>query len=409
MQSETAARSRTPDDRAARKPAGVPFWRPAVATDAAAEILAALSHDRHQGGGVRTERCHDALRGMVPGVRPFLTTSGTAALEMAALLLELKAGDEVIMPSWTFTSTANAVALRGATPVFVDVQADTLNINPTEVEAAIGERTRAVFCVHYAGVGCEMEALAALCARHGLALVEDAAQAVGASWNGQPLGGVGELGCFSFHASKNIAVGEGGALLVKDPAHQARAERLWEKGTDRLAYNRGEVASFTWRDLGSSFLPSEMTAAFLAAQLGRVGEFNAARLVAWRRYDELLGRLGDERLRLPRPPQQAAHNAHIYFVRLPDRATRDAVFRRLGAEGIETPPHYQPLHASQAGRHYGRAMGDLPVTLDAAETLIRLPLDAMTSEAEQVHVVERLRDALDAAHVRRIPRALKAL
>ncbi|WBV45503.1 dTDP-4-amino-4,6-dideoxygalactose transaminase [Pseudoroseomonas cervicalis] len=375
----------------------IPFYAPDLAGDEGAVLQALLQTGRLAGGGAQTELCHELLARALPGTLPLLTQSCTAALEMAALLLRLQPGDEVIMPAWTFCSTANAVLLRGAIPVFVDVQASTLNLDPACVAAAVTPRTRAVLCVHYAGVGCEMERLQALCDAHRLALVEDAAQAVGAFWRGRPLGGFGALGAYSFHASKNVTSGEGGALLVNDPALRDQAEMLWEKGTDRLRFARGEVARYTWQEIGSSFLPSELTAALLARQLARIEALTARRLRLWHRYDALLAPLAARwSLRRPDIPAEAAHNAHIYHLRFPHRARRDQVLARLNAERIGATTHYEPLHLSPAGRRHGRAAGPLPVTEDAAATLLRLPLHGGMAEAAQDRVVARLEAALAA-------------
>lgn len=375
----------------------IPFYAPDLAGDEGAVLQSLLQTGRLAGGGAQTELCHSLLARALPGTLPLLTQSCTAALEMAALLLKLRPGDEVIMPAWTFCSTANAVLLRGAIPVFVDVQAATLNLDPARVAEAVTPRTRAVLCVHYAGVGCEMERLQALCDAYGLALVEDAAQAVGAFWRGRPLGGFGLLGAYSFHASKNITSGEGGALLVNDPALREQAEMLWEKGTDRLRFARGEVARYTWQEIGSSFLPSELTAALLARQLARVEALTARRLRLWQRYDTLLAPLAARwSLRRPDIPAEAAHNAHIYHLRFPSRARRDHVLARLNAERIGATTHYEPLHQAPAGRRHGRALGPLPVTEDAAATLLRLPLHGALAEAAQDRVVARLEAALAA-------------
>ncbi|ONG47874.1 hypothetical protein BKE38_22530, partial [Pseudoroseomonas deserti] len=270
-------------------------------------------------------------------------------------------------------------------------------LDADDVAAAVTPRSRAVICVHYAGVGCDMAALQAVCRRHGLALVEDAAQAVGAFWAGQPLGSFGTLGAFSYHASKNVTCGEGGALTVNDPALRSRAEILWEKGTDRLRFQRGEVSRYSWQDLGSSFLPSEVTASLLAVQLARVEEITEKRLAVWRRYDTLLAPLAEDwGLRRPQIPQAAAHNGHIYHLRFPSRAMRDHVLARLTAERIGASTHYEPLHLSAAGRRFGQAFAPLPVTEAAGATLLRLPLYGDLPHGEQDRVVERLEAALAA-------------
>lgn len=358
-------------------------------------LLSVLTSPKHSGGGRFTAACHASIEALVPGGRAFLTTSCTAALEMACLLLRIGPGDEVIMPSWTFCSTANAVALRGAVPVFVDVLDATLNLDPERVAAAVTPRTRAVLCVHYAGVGCDMGRLEAICAEHGLVLVEDAAQASGAMWRNRPLGGFGALSAFSFHDTKNLSCGEGGALVVNDPELVHAAECAWEKGTDRLRFVRGEVQKYNWVTLGSSYLPSELNAAVLSVQLQKIDAVTAVRLQLWHAYHELLAPLEEAgMLRRPSPPPEARHNAHIYFVRL-DARRRDAVSRRLRGEGIGAVSHYEPLHLSQAGQELGRSAAEhLPVTETAAREILRLPLFPGMSLAEQERVVERLAAAL---------------
>lgn len=393
----TASPPRAATPRPAAAPPPIPFYHPDLGEAELRAVQATLRGRRLAGGAAQTELCHRLLAQALPGSQPLLTQSCTAALEMAALLLQLQPGDEVIMPSWTFCSTANAVLLRGAVPVFADVQAATLNLDADDVAAAVTPRSRAVICVHYAGVGCDMAALQAVCRRHGLVLIEDAAQAVGASWQGQPLGGFGALGALSFHNSKNVTAGEGGALLVNDTALRARAELLWEKGTDRLRFQRGEVSRYSWQDLGSSFLPSELTAALLAVQLARTEEITLRRLAAWQRYDALVAPLAANwGLRRPQIPQPAAHNGHIYHLRCPSRGMRDHVLARMAAERIAVLTHYEPLHLSPAGRRFGRAPGPLPVTEAAGATLLRLPLYGDLAASEQERVVERLEAALAA-------------
>lgn len=338
------------------------------------------------GDGEFTRRATAWLDERLAPSRTLLTHSGTAALEMAALLLDLGPGDEVIVPSFTFSSTANAIALRGATPVFVDVRADTLNLDELLVEGAITERTRAVFAVHYAGVGCEMRALAGICEHHGLRLVEDAAQGLLASYDGRPLGTLGHLGALSFHESKNVFAGEGGALIVNDPDLHERAEILREKGTDRSRFFRGEVDRYTWRDLGSSFLPGELAAAFLLGQLEMAEETTRRRAAVWQRYHGLFEPLEREQgFVRPTVPPDAVHNGHLYYLLVPPGFSRDGLLRRLQSEGIQALFHYQPLHLSPAGRRFGRCAGELPVTEDIADRLIRVPLwPAMQDEVEYV-------------------------
>lgn len=371
------------------------FSRTRIDIDVIETLRQVLLRESLAGGGAYTRMCHDLLCEGVGGAAAFLTSSGTDALEMAALVLDLQPGDEVIMPSWTFPSTANAVALRGAVPVFVDVEAATLNIDPACIERAITPHTKAVFCVHYAGVGCEMEALQTLCSERRLALVEDAAQGFGAAWNNKPLGSWGDLGMFSFHATKNIGCGEGGALIVNRSELVPRAEIAWEKGTNRLQYQRQETSLYEWCDLGSSFLPSELTAALLSTQIPTAGIVSNARRIAWDRYAQLITEAGiDDALQPLRAPTAAQHNGHIFAVRVYGSHRRRAVMAYLDTQGIETRTHYQPLHSSPAGQRYGRVDGSLPVTEAAAEGLFRLPLDPFTTPGEQERVVSALADGL---------------
>lgn len=347
------------------------------------------------GGGRFTADCHTLLRRAVPNAIPFLTSSCTDALELAALALDLRPGDEVVMPSWTFPSSANAFALRGAIPVFVDVDPGTLNIDPEAAAAVITGRTRALLCVHYAGVACDMAGLRALCEEHAIALVEDAAQAFGAFWHDQPLGGLGDLGAFSFHGTKNVSCGEGGALTVMRSDLLSRVEIAWEKGTDRVRYGRGKVDRYQWLDLGSSFLPSELTAALLAAHLIETAAITAKRRLAWNRYAKLLVEADRDGLQLPVVPGYARHNGHIFAVRLRDAAWRKPVMAALAAEGIDARSHYQPLHLSPAGLRLCRTACALPITEAAAASIIRLPLDTIITAAEQERVIGTLLDAVD--------------
>ena len=371
----------------------VPFCRPAVSTSALGYVTEALFGDTTGGGRFMME-CHDLLRRAVPAGIPFLTSSCTDALELAALALNLMPGDEVVMPAWTFPSTANAFALRGAVPVFVDVEPGTLNIDPACVEQALTSRTRALVCMHYAGVACDMAALTRICRDHEIALIEDAAQAFDASWCGRPLGGIGDLGAFSFHGSKNVSCGEGGALIVCRDDLLSRTEIAWEKGTNRAGYMRGEADRYQWCDLGSSFLPSDLTAAFLAAQLPQARSFTKARLTAHDVYTKLLAAAGSTGIHCLQVPTYATHNAHIFAVQLSETSWRESVLAALSAKGIDARTHYQPLHRSPAGQRLGRSVGRLDITEKAAATLIRLPIDSQISVAEQEYVVGVLVDAV---------------
>ena len=307
--------------------------------------------------------------------KALLTHSCTAALEMAALLLDIQPGDEVIMPSFTFVSTANAFVLRGGVPVFVDIREDTLNLDERLIEAAITPRTKAIVPVHYAGVACEMDTIMAIARRHGLKVVEDAAQGVMSSYKGRALGSIGDLGAYSFHETKNVISGEGGALLVNDPELALRAEIIREKGTDRSRFFRGEVDKYTWQEVGSSFLPGELIAAFLWAQLEEAERITNDRLASWARYHELLEPLEAKGiLRRPVIPEGCQHNAHMYYVLLAPEIDRQAVLNELKRNEIYSVFHYVPLHSSPAGQRYGRVHGSLEMTNGQSERLIRLPL-----------------------------------
>ena len=356
-------------------PLRIPFNRPYTVGTELAYIDEAIAAGHLSGDGGFTARCSKRLAEMHSVSRALLTHSCTSALEMAALLSNVGQGDEVIMPSYTFVSTANAFVLRGTTPVFVDIRPDTLNIDESLVEDAITPRTRAVVAVHYAGVGCEMNALADIARSRGLLLLEDAAQGVLASYHGRPLGGIGDLGAVSFHETKNVLSGEGGALLLRDDDFVQRAEILREKGTNRSAFFRGQVDKYTWVDVGSSFLPSELTAAFLWAQLERADELTERRLAIWNAYHEAFADLETEgHVRRPVIPPHCTHNAHMYYLLMSSIGERQRLIRELAAAGIGAVFHYVPLHDSPAGRKFGRAASALPVTTETSERLLRLPI-----------------------------------
>ena len=340
-------------------------------------IARAVENGRLSGNGEFTKKCHALLEAMTGAGKVLLTTSCTDALEMAAILARVGPGDEVIMPSFTFVSTANAFVLRGATPVFVDICEDTLNIDPKCVRAAITPRTRAVVPVHYAGVPCDMRALRALCDEHDLLLIEDAAQALLSTAEGRPLGGIGDLAALSFHETKNVVCGEGGALLINDPQHFERAEIIWEKGTNRSKFFRGEVDKYTWVDIGSSYLPSELQAAFLLAQLEQASEITARRLAVWQRYEHNLRPLESSgRLRLPRIPEWGTHNGHLFYVLMRSHEEQERILNGLNSGGVKAVFHYQPLHSAPAGQRYGKVTSPLSITDDVAGRLVRLPLFA---------------------------------
>lgn len=347
------------------------------------------------GDGPFTKRCHGWLEERTGCNKVLLTHSCTAALEMAALLLDIQPGDEIIMPSYTFVSTANAFVLRGGVPVFVDIREDTLNLDERLIEAAITPRTRAIVPVHYAGVACEMDAITAIAQRHGLKVVEDAAQGVMASYRGRALGSIGDLGAYSFHETKNVISGEGGALLVNDPDLALRAEIIREKGTDRSRFFRGEVDKYTWQEVGSSFLPGELIAAFLWAQLEEADRITKQRLAIWQRYHELLEPLEAKGiLRRPVVPDDCKHNAHMYYVLLAPGIDRQKVLEAFKRNEILAVFHYVPLHSSPAGKRYGRSHGNLEVTNELSERLVRLPIWVGLSEEQQDRVVRVLRNSL---------------
>jgi dTDP-4-amino-4,6-dideoxygalactose transaminase len=381
----------------------VPFNWPYMTGKELYFIAEAHFQGRLAGDGPFTERCHKWIEARTGCPRALLTHSCTAALEMAALLLETKAGDEVIMPSYTFVSTANAFVLRGARPVFVDVREDTLNIDENLIEAAISPRTRAIVPVHYAGVGCEMDRIMQIAAAHGLKVVEDAAQGVMATYRGRALGTIGQLGTYSFHETKNVISGEGGALLVNTPDLIGMAEIYREKGTDRSRFFRGEVDKYTWQSVGSSYLPGELVAAFLLAQLEEADRITVARIEAWNRYHELLETYESaEYLRRPIVPVECQHNAHMYYILVPPVIDRQAVLSEMKRRGISAIFHYVPLHRSPAGLRYCRTSGgELPVTDSVSQRLIRLPLWMGISYEQQVRVVEALTSVIKGELFRR--------
>lgn len=351
--------------------------------------------DRGQiaGDGRYTGLVHDFIQQRFGGGRVFLTTSGTAALEMAALLIDLQPGDEVLMPSFAFASAANAVMLRGARPVFVDIDPATLNIAAEMIEARITGRTRAIMPVHYAGVACAMDEIMSIAGRHQLMVIEDAAQAVNATYRGRHLGTVGQLGCFSFHATKNIACGEGGALLLNtaDPVMIERADILWEKGTNRRQFLLGRTDRYTWMDVGSSYLPADLLAAFLYAQLEQMEEITARRRCIYEYYFHALQSFADSGLvGLPHLPGEAGPNYHIFYCIFKNRRQRDWVMDKLAAIGIQSTFHFVPLHSSPMGIRLGYQASDLPVTEDLSSRLLRLPLYPDLSPAELEYISQNL-------------------
>ena len=356
-------------------------------------VLEAIHSHKICGDGVFTKRCHAELEKMTGTPKALLTTSGSSALELAAILCDVGPGDEVIMPSFTFSSTANAFALRGATVVFVDVDPATMNMDLDCVRKAITPRTRVIVPVHYAGMCCDMDAILALAKEHGLRVVEDAAQAVDATRGGKAAGSMGDIGCYSFHETKNFSMGEGGAVLLNDPSLIERAEIVREKGTDRSRFYRGQVDKYTWVDIGSSILPSELNAAYLLPQLEHRAEMTAWRMARWNQYDAALQDLRAEgRIELPVIPEGCTHNAHMYYIKCRDLDERTALTTYLRAREIVAVFHYIPLHSAAAGLKYSRFAGEDCHTTRESERLLRLPLYYGMTEQDCATVIAALHD-----------------
>jgi dTDP-4-amino-4,6-dideoxygalactose transaminase len=369
----------------------IPFNRPAQLGNEFKYISQALENGHASGNGPFTKRCEALLQETLGVPQVVLTTSCTHALEMSALLLRIQPGDEVILPSFTFVTTANAFVLRGARPVFVDVRPDTLNLDEGQVEDAITEQTRAIVPVHYAGIGCQMDVLGEIAERHTLPVVEDNAQGLFGRFQGQYLGTFGALATVSFHETKNFTCGEGGALLVNDPRLIERAEIISEKGTDRSRFFRGEVDKYTWVDVGSSYILSDLLAAYLLAQLERRDHVMRKRAAIFQRYAAGLADLeADGRLRLPVVPADCEPTNHLFYLLLPSGAERDALIQHLKAQGILAVFHYVPLHTSKMGRQFGYTEADCPVTQDVSRRLVRLPFYNDLTEADQMRVIEQI-------------------
>ncbi|WP_226019869.1 dTDP-4-amino-4,6-dideoxygalactose transaminase [Serratia symbiotica] len=367
----------------------IPFNAPPVVGTEIDYMQAAISSGKLCGDGGFTHRCQQWMEQRFTSPKVLLTPSCTASLEMAAMLLDIKPGDEVIMPSFTFVSTANAFVLRGATVVFVDVRPDTMNIDESKIEAAITECTRVIVPVHYAGVACEMDSIMALAQQYNLSVVEDAAQGMMSTYKGQALGTIGHIGCFSFHETKNYtAGGEGGAILVNDPTLVDRAEVIREKGTNRSQFFRGQVDKYTWRDIGSSYLMSDLQAAYLWGQLEAADRINQRRLSLWKQYyDSLLPLVKAGRIALPSIPAACVHNAHMFYIKLRDIEDRTAFIDSLKAAGIMSVFHYIPLHTCPAGEQFGRFAGEDRYTSQESARLVRLPLFYTLSDADQYRVI----------------------
>ncbi len=369
----------------------IPFNRPSLAGSEQAYITQVIENRHASGDGMFTKKCHALLESILGAPKALLTTNCTHALEMTALLLDLQPGDEVILPSFTFVSTANAYVLRGARPVFADIRPDTLNIDETKLEALITPRTRAIVVVHYAGVGCEMDAILALAERYSLAVIEDNAHGLFGRYKGRMLGTLGCMATQSFHETKNISCGEGGALILNDPQYIERAEIIREKGTNRNQFFRGQVAKYTWVDAGSSYLPSDILAAFLYAQLEAREQIQTNRTRSWNRYHaELKDWAQSCGIRQPIVPDHCQHPAHIYYLLLPSLDMRQALIEHLKAHSILAVFHYQPLHTSDMGRQFGGRPGDCPVTEQVSDHLLRLPLFNNFTDDEQSRVIEAL-------------------
>lgn len=356
-------------------------------------IKIAVENQKICGDGQFTKKCNEWIEQKTGTAKALLTTSCTHATEMAALLCDIKEGDEVIMPSYTFVSTADAFVLRGAIPVFVDIRPDTMNIDENLIEAAITDKTKAIVPVHYAGVSCEMDKIMEIAAKYNLLVIEDAAQGIMSTYKGKALGTIGDYGAFSFHETKNYSMGEGGALLIKDAANVERAEIIREKGTNRSKYYRGQIDKYTWVEYGSSYLPSDMNAAYLYAQLEMADEINNARLDIWNQYYDGLSGLKDEgKIDLPFIPKHCVHNAHMFYIKAKDLEERTAFIDFMKANGILSVFHYIPLHTAPAGLKYGRFNGEDVYTTRESERLARLPLYYGLKEEEVSYIISKVKE-----------------
>lgn len=354
-------------------------------------LIKVMENKKISGDGEFSKKCELKIEELTGSKKVLMTTSGTSALEMSALLADIKRGDEVIMPSYTFVSTANAFVLRGAKIVFVDIRPDTMNIDETLIEQAITEKTKAIAVVHYAGVSCEMDSICALCKRHNLVLIEDAAQGVNAFYKDKALGSIGDYGCFSFHETKNYSMGEGGALLVNSKEDVRRAEIIREKGTNRTQFFRGEIDKYTWVDVGSSYLQSELNCAYLYAQIKDPSIINDNRITNWNNYYQSLKKLSEtEKIELPYIPDDCTHNGHMFYIKTADFTERANLIKHLKNNGIGAVFHYVPLHSSPAGKKFGRFCGEDKYTTKESERLLRLPMYYGLSENDVQYVVEKI-------------------
>ena len=371
----------------------IPFNIPPYVGSEMHYIEQAIKSRKICGDGQFTKQCNKWLEDRFSAQKVLLTTSGTTALDMALLLCDLHPGDEVILPSFTFSSTATAAVLAGAKLVFVDIRPDTMNIDETKIEAAITEKTRVIIAMHYAGVACEMDTIMEIARRHHLLVVEDAAQGVMSSYKGRALGTIGDLGCYSFHETKNYSMGEGGALVINDSAYNERAEVLREKGTNRAKFFRGQVDKYTWVDFGDSYLPSELNAAYLWAQLEKADEINKDRLASWSAYWDAFKPVAKAgKVELPTIPDGCAHNAHMFYLKCKDLQERTALISYLKEKGVLAVFHYVPLHSAPAGLKYGVFFGEDIYTTKESDRLVRLPMYYGLTEADRKTVIERVLD-----------------
>ena len=369
----------------------IPFNVPPYVGKEIEYMKQAVENQKICGDGMFTKRCNEWLEKRFNANKVLLTTSGSTALDMAALLCDLKPGDEVILPSFTFSSTANSFVLAGAKLVFVDIRPDTMNIDETKIEAAITDRTKVICPVHYAGVSCEMDTIMDLARKHHLLVVEDAAQGVMSTYKGKALGTIGDFGCYSFHETKNYSMGEGGALVINNPIYNEKAEILREKGTNRAQFVRGQVAKYNWVDFGGSYLPSDLNAAYLWAQLEKAEEINNDRLATWHRYNEALQPLAELGLiELPAVPEECIHNAHMYYVKCKDLDARQALIAYMKSNDINCVFHYVPLHSAPAGIKFGRFCGEDCFTTNESDKLLRLPMYYKIDKADLETVINRI-------------------
>ena len=369
----------------------IPFNKPPYIGKESEYVLDAVNKGHISGDGEYTKKCAKKLEELSRTKRALLTTSCTHATEMAALLSDIKPGDEVIMPSYTFVSTADAFVLRGATPVFVDIRPDTMNIDETLIEDAITSKTRAIVPVHYAGVGCEMDTIMDIARRHNLTVIEDAAQAIASTYKGKALGTFGDFGCYSFHETKNISMGEGGALLIQNEDMIEPAEIIREKGTNRAKFFRGQIDKYTWVNYGSSYLPSDMNAAYLWAQLENIDIIQKKRISVWNRYKEGLSELEEkEYIEFGVIPDECTNNAHMFYIKVCDLETRTELISYLKEKGIMAVFHYVPLHSAPAGRKFGRFNGEDRYTTKESERLVRLPLFYSITDEEVEYIIEKI-------------------